>query len=149
MSDYWRRVIAILRRVSNEGTEQERIATYRIIEQIEEAEADRPASPLEDAWDRIKDLLEDLSLEPYIDDQIQITEIWEIVEELIRQGGLEKEPWDLKEKILQEIYVFCGCESCFPGRHVLLVLGLGKDRFHGVLFDVLRVWLIRHHAAPC
>ena len=107
MSNYWRKVIAVLQRVSIEGTEEEQAATYRIIEQIEQAEAGNPSSPLEEAWDKIQGLLAELELEPYIDDQYQITEIWEITEKLIDQGGLEKESWELKEKILQELYENC------------------------------------------
>ncbi len=42
--------------------------------------------------------------EPYIDDQFEIEEIWNIVEALIKRGGFEIEPWEEKERILKEIY---------------------------------------------
>ena len=38
--------------------------------------------------------------EPYIDDQVQIEEIWNIVESLLKRGGFEKEPWEVKVKTL-------------------------------------------------
>ena len=37
--------------------------------------------------------------EPYIDDQVQIEEIWNIVEALLKRGEFEKEPWEVKKKI--------------------------------------------------
>ena len=42
--------------------------------------------------------------EPYIDDQVQIEEIWNIVQVLLKRGGFDKEPWEVKESILKEIY---------------------------------------------
>lgn len=42
--------------------------------------------------------------EPYIDDQSQIEEIWDIVEALLKRGGFEKEPWEVKERILKKIF---------------------------------------------
>lgn len=59
---------------------------------------------LRGTWSQISDLISDLTDEPYIDDQYQIEEIWNIVEALIKRGGFEKEPWELKKSILEEIY---------------------------------------------
>lgn len=59
---------------------------------------------LRGTWDQIMDLISDLRYEPYIDDQVQIEEIWNIVEALLKRGGFEKEPWEVKEHILAEIY---------------------------------------------
>lgn len=50
-------------------------------------------------WQQIMDLISDLRYEPYIDDQIQIEEIWNIVEALLKRGGFEEEPWEVKEHI--------------------------------------------------
>ena len=59
---------------------------------------------LRGTWSQIMGLISDLMEEPYIDDQIQIEEIWNIVEALLKRGGFEKEPWEVKEYILKEIY---------------------------------------------
>ena len=107
MSDYWKMVIATLNRISVQGSQEEREETYRIIQQIEETQAQRdgvPDSPLAEAWDTIRDYIEELKLEPYIDDQYQIWEISDIVEDLLRENTLENEPWELKAEILQAIY---------------------------------------------
>ena len=80
VSNYWRKVIAVLRRVSVEGTVEEQMATEKIISMIEQMQqSEEPETPLSGAWSEIQDRLADLSLEPYIDDQYEITEIWEIV----------------------------------------------------------------------
>ena len=54
-------------------------------------------------WAEITELLTILKAESYIDDQVEITEIWNIVEELLVKGGFEKEPWELRKRILEEI----------------------------------------------
>lgn len=59
---------------------------------------------LRGTWEQIMNLITDLSYEPYIDDQVEIEEIWKIIEALLKRGGFEKEPWEVKEHILQEIY---------------------------------------------
>ena len=46
----------------------------------------------------------ELEDEPYIDDQVQIGEIWNIVQALLKRGDFDKEPWEVKERILKEIY---------------------------------------------
>lgn len=42
--------------------------------------------------------------EPYIGAQIQIAEIRNIVEALIKRGGFEKGSWEVKGYILEKIY---------------------------------------------
>lgn len=68
----------------------------------------KPKKPKESflrgTWSQISELIMDLEDEPYIDDQVQIEEIWNIVEALLKRGGFEKEPWEVKESILEEIY---------------------------------------------
>lgn len=59
---------------------------------------------LRGTWKQIMDLIEELRYEPYIDDQVQIEEIWNIVEALLKRGGFDKEPWEVKEHILEKIY---------------------------------------------
>ena len=62
-----------------------------------------PKSPLEIAWKEIQRNIKMLSFYSYIDDQIEITMIWDICEDLIKSDVLKNEAWDLKEKILKEI----------------------------------------------
>lgn len=59
---------------------------------------------LRGTWSQISDLISDLMDEPYIDDQVEIEEIWNIVEALLKRGGFDKEPWEVKQHILEEIY---------------------------------------------
>lgn len=59
---------------------------------------------LRGTWSQIKGLIRELSYEPYIDDQIEIEEIWNIVKALIKRGGFDQEPWEIKKEILNEIY---------------------------------------------
>lgn len=59
---------------------------------------------LRGTWKQIMGLISDLMHEPYIDDQMQIEEIWNIIEALLKRGGFDKEPWEVKEHILEEIY---------------------------------------------
>ena len=39
-----------------------------------------------------------------MDDQMEMEEIYLIIEDLIQCGGFEQEPWEVKEHILSEIY---------------------------------------------
>ena len=71
---------------------------------IGKAEEKPQASLLRGAWTQIGELISELMDEPYIDDQVQIDEIWKITEALIKRGGFEDEPWEVKEMILEEIY---------------------------------------------
>lgn len=73
-------------------------------EKIGKEEEKPKESLLRGAWTQIKELISELMDEPYIDDQVEIDEIWEIAEALIKRGGFEKEPWEVKEMILKEIY---------------------------------------------
>ena len=50
-------------------------------------------SYLEKNWTEIKRLMNVLKHEPYIDDQIEIEEIWDICEEMISDGRLADETW--------------------------------------------------------
>ena len=50
-------------------------------------------------WNKICRLMRALDREPYIDDQIEIEEIWKICEEMIASGRLTEEPWELRKSI--------------------------------------------------
>lgn len=58
---------------------------------IAAAKAAPKKSYLEEQWVEIKRLIETLKYEPYIDDQIEIDEIWEISEEY---GSLYRRGWE-------------------------------------------------------
>ncbi len=66
------------------------------------------------AWSDIQGLLTELRYEPYIDDQWQISEIWEICEKLVKEHKCQYAPWELRKKILADIvendyYDYYGC----------------------------------------
>lgn len=73
-------------------------------EEIGKEQEQSEPSLLKDAWSDIQGLIERLSYEPYMDDQMEMEEIYLIIEDLIQCGGFEQEPWDVKEHILSEIY---------------------------------------------
>lgn len=59
---------------------------------------------LRGSWSQINSLICRLMDEPYIDDQMEIEEIWKIIEALIKRGGFDMESWETKEEILKQIY---------------------------------------------
>ena len=58
---------------------------------------------LEEQWAEIKRLMEKLKYEPYIDDQFEIEEIWNICEDMIKSGRLKDEPWEVRRRVLKGI----------------------------------------------
>lgn len=60
-------------------------------------------SYLEEQWAEIKRLIETLKYEPYIDDQIETEEIWDICEKMIKSGKLKNEPWEIRRRVLKSI----------------------------------------------
>ena len=70
---------------------------------IAAAKAAPKKSYLEEQWAEIKRLIEKLKYEPYIDDQFEIEEIWDICEEMIKSGKLKKEPWPVRRRVLKSI----------------------------------------------
>ena len=73
-------------------------------EEIGKEQEQSEPSLLTSAWSDIQDLIERLSYEPYMDDQLEIEEIYLIIEDLIQRGEFEQEPWEVKEPILSQIY---------------------------------------------
>jgi len=63
----------------------------------------KEVSMLASSWKQIGDLLEQLSYEPYIDDQVEIEEVWDICAALIKNDEFEKEDWELRKTILSDI----------------------------------------------
>lgn len=71
---------------------------------------------LEDAWAEIERLIHSLSMYPYVDDQLEIDEIWEICEDLIKTGNLSKESWDVRKRIVSKMiaadyFDYYGCSD--------------------------------------
>lgn len=64
---------------------------------------DKEKTLLEKEWEEIQRNLHDLSLEPYVDDQIQITRVWNISENLLQQLKPECESWDLRSDIIKDL----------------------------------------------
>ena len=62
-----------------------------------------PKSYLEEQWDEILRLIETLNYEPYIDDQVAISDIWNICAEMIKSGKLKNESWQLRLNVIQSI----------------------------------------------
>lgn len=60
-------------------------------------------SYLEKKWEEIEELMEELELEPYIDDQVEIELIWNLSEEIIKSGRLKGESWDIRRRIIRDI----------------------------------------------
>ena len=58
---------------------------------------------LEERWMEIKRLMKSLDYEPYIDDQVEIEEIWDICEDLIKSGKIQDTSWAIRQAILQDI----------------------------------------------
>ena len=70
---------------------------------IAAAKAAPEKSYLEEQWAEITRLIETLKYEPYIDDQVEIEEIWDICEEMIKSGKLKNEPWEIRRRVIKEI----------------------------------------------
>ncbi len=71
-------------------------------------------SMLKEAWEEIERMYQDLSRYRYIDDQVEIEEVWEISENLIKSGKLKDEDWEVRKKVLSHIidgdyYDYYGC----------------------------------------
>lgn len=85
-------------------TLEQKKGVLRDFQKMVDAEENAPeGSYLEQKWKEIEDSLFDLSLEPYIDDQLEIDVIWHICEEIIKSGRLQEEPWKVREEIIQKI----------------------------------------------
>ncbi|MCD8120335.1 MAG: hypothetical protein LUE29_12815 [Lachnospiraceae bacterium] len=107
----------------NERQERQQMHVQRVLHHLREL-SEYEAVPeeegkklLTEAWSQIGDLLASLRYEPYIDDQFEIEEIWNICEELIQTHKCHTAPWSLRRQILSDIvendyYDYYGC--CDP-----------------------------------
>lgn len=87
---------------------------------------------LQGAWSQMMGLISELKLEPYIDDQIEINQIWDIAEALIKRGRFDEEPWAVKEEIIIEMLEceffdeFGACDPMKDLMHAMCVSGEEK-----------------------
>lgn len=72
-------------------------------------------SILKASWKQISELLHMLSYERYIDDQLEIDEVWNICQALIKRGRFEEEDWKLRKEILCEMVThdYYDCYGCY------------------------------------
>lgn len=70
---------------------------------IKERQAEPEKSWLEGKWDEICRLMDELSYDPYIDDQIEIDMIWELAEEIIKSEKRKEASWEARKKIVLAI----------------------------------------------
>ncbi len=105
-SEYWRNVMAGMYVLADNGTDEEQEATWKLMDQIHAMDMEMygaPETPLEEAWYNIKFLIFVLQLMNYRDPD-QIEKIVSIAEHLIAETNLRKEPWSLRESILEDLY---------------------------------------------
>jgi hypothetical protein len=77
---------------------------WKITADRREAEQERRNYPdLQEFWNEIQEEIESLSHEPYIDDQVQIGEIWELSDRAVKYLKKTEEPWELRFGILSDI----------------------------------------------
>jgi len=89
-------------------------------------------SVLESSWKQIHEIIKSLSYERYIDDQLEIDEIWEICDALVKYMKDNVEPWELRKIVLNDIieneyYDYYGCSD--PMEDLLEVLCCEEDEY--------------------
>ena len=86
-------------------TLKEKEAVLRDLQAIYNSEASTSVykTPLEEAWDIIESNIFSLSREPYVDDQLEIDEIWNVCEELIRDEDLSAETWECRKSVMSDM----------------------------------------------
>lgn len=67
------------------------------------------------SWKQISELFRTLSYERYIDDQLEIDEVWNICQALVKRGKFEEEDWELRKEILHNIisHGYYDCYGCY------------------------------------
>lgn len=92
--------------LADNATEDEQDATWELIDQIHAMDMEMygdPETPLEDAWYNLKFMLTVLQFMNYRDPK-QIQKITSIVDSAIVEINFRKEPWSLRESILEDLY---------------------------------------------
>lgn len=98
--------------------------------QKNEVEKQNKVSVLKASWKQIGELLHMLSYERYIDDQLEIDEVWNICRALIKRGRFEEEDWKLRKEILHEMvtHEYYDCYGCYdPIRELAEKLYITKE----------------------
>lgn len=72
-------------------------------------------SVLEASWQQIQELLQILSYQRYIDDQLEISQVWDICAALIKRDKFEEEDWKLRKSILADMinHEYYDCYGCY------------------------------------
>lgn len=72
-------------------------------------------SVLSASWKQIKELLDVLKYERYVDDQWEVGEIWNICNVLLKTNKLGLEDWELRKNILSDIilHIYYNGYSCY------------------------------------
>lgn len=96
----YNQIIKMFKLLPLEGKEQ----LLKELEEITEEERKLPEkSELEEAWEDIRRDIFSLSCEPYIDDQWELEDVYEICERSAKGGKLPDEKWNVRAAILLEI----------------------------------------------
>lgn len=87
----------------------------RCRDQEKKEEMPDKVSVLKASWKQINELLCILSYERYIDDQLEIDEVWNICKALIKRGKFEEEDWKIRKEILYEMigHDYYDCYGCY------------------------------------
>ena len=87
-------------------------------------------SNLEEQWEDIEDLLRELGNEPYIDDQVELDEIWSICADLVENGDLESEDWSLRRRFIIKILkhdLYCDYSVDEPMQNLLIAMCVSPE----------------------
>lgn len=85
---------------------------------------------LETQWQEIRRLMKELDHEPYIDNQPQIEEIYDICKKVIGSGRIGETSWEIRKKILSVITggeFFDCCGICDPMEDLFKALCLTRE----------------------
>ena len=82
--------------------EKEELLKY-LQKSVEEEKYGPPKYYLETQWERIKGNLYLLSFEPYIDDQTELLDVWDICEFLAKDPRTKTVPKEIRRRILMEL----------------------------------------------
>ena len=99
-------------------------------------------SYLEEKWIDIKRLIEKLKYEPYIDDQVEIDEIWDICKEMIQSGKLNKETWKVRREVAESIIggeyfdYFCVRDPMKDLLQALIITDEEKRETADIMFEI-------------
>ena len=105
-SEYWRSIMAEMYVMASRGTEEEEDATWELIDQVHGIDLEMYGSletPLEEAWYDIKFMINVLQ-HMNVRDIEEIEKLRSVVFNAIIEINFRKEPWSLRESILEDLY---------------------------------------------